>query len=132
MSKLNNKDRQAILAALQSRKTALLAEVRAALAAGDDNQYREILGNAPGDSSDEALASSLADLAAARMDREVREYRALEAAEQRLDTAEFGLCQDCGAAIPVGRLLANPAATRCVQCQEIFDRTHAGQAHGSL
>lgn len=129
---LSKQDKQAVRSALETRKAALLAEIRAALAESDDNQYRELLGGSPGDSSDEALASSLADLSAARMEREVREYRALEAAEQRLDSAGFGVCADCGKAIPVGRLLANPAAARCVQCQETFDRTHAGQPHGSL
>lgn len=132
MSTLNKKDRQAVADALQARKTALLAEIRAALAASDDTQFREVLGNSPGDSSDEALASSLADLSAARIDREVKEYRMLEAAEQRLGSAELGLCSDCAKAIPVARLLVSPAATRCVQCQEIFDRTHAGHGHGSL
>ncbi|MEW5892909.1 MAG: TraR/DksA family transcriptional regulator [Pseudomonadota bacterium] len=132
MNKFTQTERAAIRKALQQRKAALLAEIRAALDESGDNQYRAILGNAPGDSSDEALASSLADLAAARMDREVREYRALEAAEQRLDSPGFGICVECGAAIPVARLLANPAAARCVKCQEIFDKTHAGQAHGSL
>lgn len=132
MATLSQQDLQAVRTALQNRKGVLLAEIRTALAESGDNQYREVLGGAPGDSSDEALASSLADLSAARIDREVMEYRALEAAEQRIGSAEFGVCGDCTAAIPLARLVASPAATRCVQCQEIFDRTHAGQAHGSL
>jgi phage/conjugal plasmid C-4 type zinc finger TraR family protein len=32
------------------------------------------------------------------------------------------LCGDCGAAIPSGRLLAIPDCSRCVDCQEIFER----------
>ena len=132
MTTLTQQDLQSVRTALESRKRALLAEIRSALADSDDTQYREVLGGAPGDSSDEALAASLADLSAARIDREVREYRALEAAEQRLGDTGFGACADCAAAIPVARLLVNPAATRCVQCQETFDKTHAGQAHGSL
>lgn len=132
MTTLNKQDLQAVRAALENRKGVLLAEIRAALADSDDTQFRAVLGGSPGDSSDEALAASLADLSAARIDREVREYRALEATEQRMGDAGFGTCADCDAAIPAARLVANPAATRCVQCQEMFDKTHAGQAHGSL
>lgn len=129
---INQQDLKTVRSALDKRKATLLAEIRAALAASDDTQFRAVLGGSSGDSSDEALAASLADLSAVRIDREIIEYRALEAAERRLDTETFGTCVDCGAAIPVERLLASPAATRCVQCQEIFDKTHAGLAHGSL
>ena len=132
MTMLNQQDRQTVRTALDKRKSTLLAEIRTALADSGDTQFREVLGGSPGDSSDEALAASLADLSAARIDREVLEYRALEAAEQRLGDAGFGTCADCAVAIPLARLIANPAATRCVQCQEKFDKTHAGQAHGSL
>ena len=132
MSTLNKKDVDAVRKALLARKSVLLQQVRGSLAESGDSHYAEVLGHAPADSSDEALASSLADLSAARMDHEIAEYRALEAAEQRLDSADFGACVDCGLAIPVPRLLANPGATRCVNCQGVFERTHAGQEHGSL
>ena len=31
-------------------------------------------------------------------------------------------CEDCGKPIPHARLKANPAATRCVSCQETHER----------
>ncbi len=132
MSHLKKQDLDAVRRVLQARKAELLERIRTALEESGDNQYAEILGRSPGDTSDEALATSLADLSAARIDREITEYRALEAAERRMEGADCGTCSDCGGPIPVERLVANPAATRCVDCQSVHERTYAGQEHGSL
>lgn len=58
--------------------------------------------------------------------------RELDVALRRLDDKDFGLCIDCGAAIPAARLVANPAAVRCIACQELHEKTYAGQEHGSI
>jgi DnaK suppressor protein len=34
----------------------------------------------------------------------------------RIDKPEFGICVKCNKPIAVGRLMANPTATRCVSC----------------
>lgn len=39
-----------------------------------------------------------------------------EAALERLHTAEFGVCESCGADIPFVQLKANPQLRRCVRC----------------
>jgi RNA polymerase-binding transcription factor DksA len=44
----------------------------------------------------------------------------------------YGECIDCGCDIPEERLLANPIAVRCVQCQDMFERTHAQGATPTL
>ena len=132
MSHLSDTDLQAIRTALQSRREALLKQVAAALEESGQTQFTEVLGRSSGDSADEALAISLGDISAARLDREVRQLRALEAASERLRSEDFGTCVDCGAPIPAARLIANPEAMRCVECQEIHEKTHAGQEHGSI
>jgi len=132
MAKLSAQDRNAILAALDEQRTVLVNALKAAMAESGNTQYAEVLGRGSGDSGDEALAVSLGDLAAARMHHEVRALQALDEARRRLGEEDFGLCVDCGAAIPVARLVANPAATRCVSCQELHEHTFAGQPHGSL
>ncbi|HEX4943673.1 MAG TPA: TraR/DksA family transcriptional regulator [Usitatibacteraceae bacterium] len=43
-------------------------------------------------------------------------------AERRLEKGEYGLCEDCGEAIGFARLEAQPAASRCVRCQELAER----------
>lgn len=82
----------------------------------------------PGD-ADRPAASEVSDLkdVAARHEAdevedehqrlELAELRDVEAALQRLERGEFGLCDACGAPIPAARLSANPAALRCVACQ---------------
>jgi RNA polymerase-binding protein DksA len=132
MSHLTKKDRLAIRAALDEQRTKLLRGLKAALEESGQTQYAAVLGKSSGDSADEALAVTLGDLAAARMDHEVRALQAMEAAAARLDSPDFGLCDDCGANIPAARLLANPMATRCVACQERHEHTYSGQAHGSF
>jgi len=53
---------------------------------------------------------------------------AIVAAEGRLATGDYGLCEDCGAAIGYARLEAHPAASRCVRCQEQAEM-RGGPAH---
>ena len=43
-------------------------------------------------------------------------------AEKRLGSGEYGLCEDCGEAIGFARLRAQPAASRCVRCQEAAEK----------
>ena len=40
----------------------------------------------------------------------------LEFALSQIDYPDFGLCAECDAPIPAGRLKAMPGATRCVNC----------------
>jgi len=132
MSHLTKKDRLAIRAALEEQRAHLLHGLESALEDSGQTQFTEVLGRSSGDSADEALAVTLGNLSAARMDHEVRTLQALDAAFKRLDATDYGLCEDCGANIPAARLVASPTATRCVACQERFEHTHAGQAHGSI
>jgi RNA polymerase-binding transcription factor DksA len=53
----------------------------------------------------EALASSLKET----LDE-------VEAALGKLDAGTFGVCEDCGQAIPPARLEAKPAARFCIDC----------------
>ena len=53
---------------------------------------------------------------------------AILAAEHRLANGEYGLCEDCGDTIGFARLEAQPAASRCVKCQEIAEK-RGGPAH---
>jgi len=42
-------------------------------------------------------------------------------ARHRLAAGRYGLCADCGEAIPVARLQALPFAVRCLPCQERYE-----------
>ncbi|MEX2302046.1 MAG: TraR/DksA family transcriptional regulator [Bryobacterales bacterium] len=47
------------------------------------------------------------------------QLKLIEAALARIDSKEYGVCMDCGNAIPAARLDAIPWAVRCVACQEL-------------
>lgn len=46
---------------------------------------------------------------------------AIRAAEDRIATGEYGTCAECGRPIGFARLSAQPAALRCVACQESLE-----------
>lgn len=118
--------------ALERQRTGLLEQIREGMTESEQHQFSAVLGQSSGDSSDEALATSLGDLSAARLDMEIRRLRELDAAQKRVGQDGFGICEDCGSAIPLSRMVANPAAIRCIGCQEKFEKMHAGQPRGSL
>ena len=73
------------------------------------------------DAAEERLRGALRNV---EMDRDVSELRDIEAARERLRTGEFGTCVDCGMEIPAERLDALPASARCIECQQLYERTH--------
>lgn len=55
-------------------------------------------------------------MAAAQERRRAARLQAIAAAVRRMDADEYGWCEGCGDAIPMGRLELDPCATRCVGC----------------
>ena len=53
------------------------------------------------------------------------EYQALRDALQRIHGADYGLCIDCEVAIPYERLLLEPQALRCAECQALHEQIQA-------
>ena len=60
----------------------------------------------------------------AEQERDVGELRQIAVAKERMDRGEYGDCVDCGVDIPFARLEVQPAAARCVPCQERYERSH--------
>lgn len=50
--------------------------------------------------------------------RESAELDAIDAALQRIETGDYGVCTDCGTEIPDARLQAAPETPRCIVCQD--------------
>ena len=112
-------------AQLMVRRGALAAEIRAALVAGGEQHYSDLAGQVA-DAGEASFAHLLADLDAAVADRHVRDLRDVDAALARLETGEYGRCEDCGTEVPAGRLDAWPEVRRCVPCQTRLERGHDG------
>ena len=116
---------------VETRRDALLVELREDAARAREQPYAEHAGPAP-DAGDESVATLIADLEQADMTRDLDEYRALEAARERLKSGEYGICIDCGNDIGYERLKAFPSALRCIQCQERHEKTFGGNPRPSL
>jgi len=102
----------------------LMAELREEVEQSRQETFGAVEGGV-GDSADEAVADLLSDLDTAEITRDLGDIRALEAAMARLADGTYGRCTECGLDIGVARLRAQPAALRCVVCQEIYEKTHA-------
>ena len=102
--------------ALEQRRETLLEELQR-----DAARLREAR---PAELGDQEVTSLLADIDQADLSRDDRELREIEAARLRLDDGTCGICADCGAAIDFERLLAEPAARRCVECQRRHEKTY--------
>ena len=56
------------------------------------------------------------------MENEARTLQQIEEALEQMATGRYGICTQCGTAIPLVRLEALPFATTCVPCQEKAER----------
>jgi len=108
---------------IEERRRALLEEIRADLARMRAGPYAQAAGATP-DSGDEAVADLLSDLGEAETSRDVQELRALDAAHRRLADGSYGVCIDCGGDVGVERLRVEPAAPRCIECQQRHEKTY--------
>ena len=62
-------------------------------------------------------ALQLQSMAVAREDRRRHRRDVIAAALKRMDDDDYGYCLVCGEDIPYKRLMADPAVTRCIDCQ---------------
>lgn len=101
---------------LERLKRAALAAVRRSsgeLSGEDAELFRDL-----GLTGDGALAEAEFERDVAGAGQVRAALIAIVAAERRLASGDYGLCEDCGDPIGFPRLEAQPAASRCVRCQE--------------
>lgn len=128
---LNASQKQHILAALEARRAELAAEIRGELERSGQAHFADLAGEVA-DAGDASVADMLIDHDIALIRRQVEELTRVEAAKGRIDAADFGECEDCGADIGVPRLLAVPHATRCVGCQGQHEKMYAHESTPKL
>ena len=86
-------------------------------AATTDEEMATLEAQQPSDFGERAAAGGVADLLAKLEGRERHELDEIDAAQRRLETGVFGVCEGCHRAIPLARLRAVPTARRCATCQ---------------
>lgn len=60
-------------------------------------------------------------------DRERKLLSKIEAALNRVDEGEFGICEDCGEEIGIKRLQARPVTTLCIDCKTVQEQKEKSQ-----
>jgi DnaK suppressor protein len=75
-----------------------------------------------GDMVDAALDSVQDSVSSQLVEVESRELERVEYALEKIGQGKFGLCEGCGAIIPMARLQALLYATNCIQCQRKSER----------
>lgn len=118
-------------AQLQAMRAATLEQLRAQRG-GDIGRAEAAAEQRTQESDDWAQADAEHDLAIALGERESAELMAIDAALKRIADGSYGLCVDCGVAIPTARLHASPTALRCVACQSQQEAAAGGVRPATL
>jgi DnaK suppressor protein len=92
------------------------------------DQEEEAL-DSPGDELDMARSLSDAETHASLIERADSRLKAIDAAFIRIERGIYGVCEECGEAIPVVRLKVLPFTRYCVDCQSIRSK-ELGQRMG--
>src|SRR5512144_1980156 len=110
-------DRRRIKSNLEARRATLRDEVKAQLQGSGDERVVG-LRNRLDETDDWAVADALAELDIAGVRHALKELADVDNALARLSDDSYGICVDCGEHIAPARLVAYPAAMRCIECQQ--------------
>ncbi len=108
---------------LRKRQQALARQLQAREEGG--SAAEQALAAREQDGDDALQLASEHEIESTRTDIEHRDLAALGAALQRVNDADYGLCADCGKAIPFERLFIEPQALRCVACESMREKKEA-------
>jgi len=109
---------------LKERERVLRDEIRTHLLPDQRAPHADLAG-AVHDEGDEAIANLLVDLDLAAVQRDLQELRDVQAAHVRMAAGNYGACMQCGVDVPYPRLVARPAARRCLACESERERLYA-------
>ena len=121
-----------IVALLDEREQTLSSEVHDELSEPEEREYGHLSGDLPGDSGDQSVASTAADLNFRMTGRHAVELQAIARARERIRDGSYGYCIDCGGEIGFDRLRAYPTAERCILDQQRVEKTYAQESKPTL
>lgn len=88
----------------------------------------EIVIERSSDALDSVQRSAEREYAISSLDRDWQALKDIEAALERIEKEEYGICQRCEEEISQKRLKALPWAAYCIHCQERIDRERRHQS----
>lgn len=101
---------------LLERRRVLSGDVRG-LEAGARGEGTEASASVSSNPMERAADDAERDLSLGRMESQNSEIREIDEALERVRDGSFGVCEECGRAVPAERLEAIPYARRCAACQ---------------
>ena len=117
---------------LDERERTLKTDVEEERNEPERREYGSLSGVLPGDTGDQSVASTEADLNFRMTDRHADELQAIARARERMRDGSYGYCIDCGGEIGFERLRAYPTAERCILDQARVEKTYAHENKPSL
>ena len=85
------------------------------------------LQNDIGDAIDSSVEEQDRELDLLLQDRDQARLKGIENALQRMESDDFGYCDECGENISKKRLMAVPLTSMCINCQSIEERNRLAQ-----
>ena len=80
-----------------------------------------------GDAIDSSVEEQERELELLLQDRDQARLKGIENALQRMESDDFGYCEECGEDISKKRLLAVPLTLMCINCQSTEERNRLAQ-----
>ena len=80
-----------------------------------------------GDAIDSSVEEQERELELLLQDREQARLKGIENALKRMESDDFGYCEECGEDISKKRLLAVPLTRMCINCQSTEERSRLAQ-----
>ena len=124
MAHPTNRQTEKLKKAMLERQRLLTEEVSEQRAQAAEEGNEDAMGG-PGDAGDESVVRMITDMHLQEAGRDLEEMRAIDAALARIADGTYGQCEECGTEIDYARLEAQPTALRCIECQSVFEKTHA-------
>ena len=118
MATLKNGDHEAARRQLEERAQVLRAEMQRVQSDRDEDIDAAAGRDTVHDAGEQGEQLSRDEVRRGEQLRDANELRDITAALQRIDEGRYGECVDCGADIAPSRLQVQPAALRCIKCQE--------------
>lgn len=131
MGKLTAAQVTSVKRALDAFEEKVRSAMRAAVTESREQNFANTAGEVH-DQGDESVAGELMALNSALAERHSHELLEIERARQRIAEGVAGVCAECAGDIGVPRLMANPIAERCIDCESKREQTHAHPATPSM
>ncbi len=106
---------------LLQMKTETLNEISKSVKSTSDHAT----GEPSGDIYDQASSERDRELGLLLGDREREKLKNIDEALLRFEEGEYGICEECGDEIPIGRLKVMPFARYCVRCKSDIEKMQA-------